>query len=378
MYATGGINIAMLDSSLFKFGRELVRVTRFPQLSFGHICLDWHMTHQLAKREGSYIYFVPPKKQINTEIFSLRCNDTRVICDNDMPPLECGTELYTGETTFPYYRRKLIAPGLSISFPEDKSEELAFLLKRIGLDPNAKIVCLHVREFGWYGEIGHESANLDTESYPTNANMSSYSEAVGFLLSKGYTVVRIGTPSRTRVTGNGVIDLANSPYRTGLLEFFCLMKCRFLIASESGVRQAAELFRVPTLTVNAVDALAVYPLGNRDRYILKHVVDKRDGRRLSLYDMLSHEYNIAYRDVDRWHYVENSQEEILQAVIEMEDQVSGNNRVSLLQDDFKRAVCSAQKNLWDRCFYVRKWGIDDGFIGDGFMADSFLRLEWCA
>lgn len=376
MYSCDVINVSMLDSRLYKFGEQLIRVTRFPQLSFGHICLDWHMTHQIAKREGSYVYFIPPEKQINTGVFELKCNDTVVIPDSDMPAMECCTRIFAGEPTFPYYRRKLIAPGLSLSIPENKLEELGDLSRKIGLDLNSKIVCIHVREFGWYQQIGHESATLDTETYPTNARVSSYTSAVGYLLSKGYTVVRVGAPSRTAVAGNGVIDLANSPYRTDLLELLCLMKSRFLIASESGIRQAAELFRLPTLTVNAVDALAVYPLGQKDLYILKHILDKQSGRRLSLSDMLSYEYNYAYRDTTRWHYIENSEDEILQAVVEMENLVEGNYIESARQAGFKSAVCAAQKKLWEHCFYVRKWGIDDGFIGDGHMADSFLNNEW--
>ncbi len=376
MYMCNPINISMLDSRLFMFGERLIRVTEFPQLSFGHICLDWHMTHQIARREGSCVHFIPPKKQINSGVFELECDDITVVNAGDMPPLEYGTRIYTGEPEFPYYRRKLIAHGLPLSIPENKHEELIELSSKVGIDFNSKIVCLHVREFGWYQQIGHESANLDTESYPTNANVSSYASAAGYLLSKGYTVIRVGTPSRTKVAGRGVIDLANSPHRTDLLELFCLMRSRFLIASESGIRQAAELFGLPTLTVNGVDALNLYPLGRKDLYILKHVLDKQTGRRLSLSDMLTYEYNYAYRDTTRWHYIENTEDEILQAVIEMEDFVNDNCGVTAIQTDFKNAVSEAHTGLWDHCFYVQKWGIDDGFIGDGFMASSFLKKEW--
>ncbi|WP_281185266.1 TIGR04372 family glycosyltransferase [Trichlorobacter lovleyi] len=372
------MNIAMLDSRLYESDGCKIRVTQFPQLSFGHICLDWHMTHQLAKREGSLIYFVSPEKTINTGVFELQCRDTKVLKNEELHVFKDCREIDAGETTFPYYRRRLLTPPLALSFPGEQVAELQRLCLLAGIQPDAKLVCLHVREAGWYQQISHCDAVLDTSCYPTNARVESYRKAVGYLLSEGYTVVRVGAPSATRVGGPGVVDLANSAYRSDLLELFCLANSCFLIASESGIRQAAELFGLPTLTVNAVDALSCFPLGAKDLYITKHIVDRSNGRRLSLFDLLGYDYNAAYRDTSRWHYTENTEEEIFAAVAEMVTLVHDVYKESSQQSSFKKAVCEAQRALWGLCPYVRKWGIDDGFIGDGYMARSFLEKEWQA
>lgn len=370
------MNISMLESKLYGFCGQKIRITQFPQLSFGHICLDWHMTHQMAKQEGSLIYFVPPAKTINTGVFSLQCQGNTVLQNDELLSFGHGHEVDCGEPAFPYYRRRLLTPPLAVTFSDDQIEELQKLTRLIGIPSGARTVCLHVREAGWYQQIGHCDARLDTSCYPTNANISSYWKAVGYLLSEGYTVVRVGTPTVTKVHGPGVVDLANSSYRSDLLELFCLANSHFLIASESGIRQAAEIFGLPTLTVNAVDALNCFPLGNSDLYILKHIIDRKNGRPLQLSKMLADEYNTAYRDTTRWQYIENSEDEIRDAVIEMVALVNGACRASSLQSAFKRAVGVAHKTLWDQCPYIRKWGIDGDFIGDGHIAHSFLEKEW--
>ncbi len=368
------MNIEMFDSKLFKFGKYKLRITKFPQLSFGHLCLDMYMTFHLAKIEGSLVYFVPPaKKNINSGIFELKCDQVLKIREEDLPPEQYCEEIDEGSPTWPYYRRLLIKPPIPVRIPEHCLKEVEQLAREIGISSEAKIVTLHVREPGWYQSINHSLGRLDTWDYPTNARIESYRKAVGYLLSKGYTVIRIGTPTPTHVSGPGVIDLANSPHRTDLLELFCLMKSEFLITSEAEPRQAAEIMNVPFLTVNAVDPIGVYPIRKDGLFITKHIVDSKSGRTLSLLEMLSEGYQSALRDTIRWRYIDNTEDEILQAVIEIIDIVNGSSQESAFQGEYRERVCQASAALWNKCFYVRKWGADEGFIGDGRIAHFFAE-----
>lgn len=367
------MNIEMFHSKLFEFSKYRIRITKFPQLSFGHLCLDMHMTLQLAKREGSLVYFEPPEKEnINMGIFDLECNQVLRIRKEDLPLKQYCKEINDGTPTWPYYRRLLIKDPLPIQIPEHRLDEVAQVAKQIGISPDAKIVTLHVREPGWYRTIGHSEAKLDTQNYPTNAQIESYKKAVGHLLSNDYTVVRIGAPGVTYVSGPGVVDLANSPYRTDLLELFCLTKSHFLITGEAGPRQAGEMLNIPFLTVNAIDPFGAYPIRSDGLFITKHVIDRETGRRLSVSDMLSEKYHAAYRDTTRWKYVDNTDDEIFQAVLEMIDTVQGVSDESDLQNEYRQMVCKASATLRDKCFYVRKWGADNGFIGEGRIAQFFI------
>lgn len=365
----------MFESRLFKFNNYLIRATAFPQMSFGHLCLDYHMALQLSKLEGSLCYFLKPKQidEINNAVLALKCNDVFVIDDKSVPKNTTFYQIDLGPPTWPYYKRTLIRKPLSIDFPDSEMDKIDFALGHLGITDTTKIVTLHIREEGWYSYIKHSCAPWDTSDWPVNADIRNYANAIEHLTSHGYTVIRIGKNPCTLIEGDGVIDLANSPYRTDMLELYLIKKSEFFIASESGVRQAAELLNVPFITVNATDPFACYPIHDKCLYILKKVIDRRNGYILNLRDMLSEYYHDYPRDIKVWKWMDNDGDEILEAIKEMITFVNGEYKVSDEQIRFKDEVLKASKRLSDGRLYVQKWGADGDFIGDGWIADSFIQ-----
>ncbi|MEW6319616.1 MAG: TIGR04372 family glycosyltransferase [Acidobacteriota bacterium] len=193
---------------------------------------------------------------------------------------------------------------------ERRTERTASLL---GLDPSTRIVTLHVRESGYRSTHGFRERSFDDTR---NARIEDYALAVDLLVSRGYTVVRIGDPSMTPFARKGMIDLATSPFRDDWVEFWCLQRSDFFIASDSGPFYWAELFGFPRLAVNLVQ-FGAGAAGARDRFVPKLVVDRGTGRRLAIREMLSDDFLRTGRDPGRYTPVDNSPEDLRDAVEDM-------------------------------------------------------------
>ena len=193
-----------------------------------------------------------------------------------------------------------------------RAEQLA---RDAGLDPARPIVTLHVREGGFRSRDAERQRDLDVIR---EADIGTYEAAAAWLVARGYQIVRIGDASMKPCAWPGVIDVATAPWRIAEFELWALLRSRFFIASDSGPYFLSKLYDVPCLAVNVVQ-LGYYVVGERDRYICKHVYDRNAGRRVSLGEMLTEEFLDTAVDRRRYEWIGNTPEEIVEAV---EDQVA--------------------------------------------------------
>ena len=122
------------------------------------------------------------------------------------------------------------------------------------------------------------------------------------------------------------------------------------------------------LLVNVTEPISSYPLRSPGLFVPKTVMDKRTGRQLTSLDMLTFDYHRQFRDPRRYQYIDNSPEQIRAATIEMLEWIDGSWTASDGQSRFHDAIVVAAGQLWRRSQFVRKWGLDDGFLGDGRIA----------
>jgi putative glycosyltransferase (TIGR04372 family) len=242
-----------------------------------------------------------------------------------------------------------------------------------GLAPDARLVCIHAREAGYKrgGEM-HDVKPDSRDDRTRNARIESYFEAVDDLVAQGYTVVRLGDASMTPVEHPGVIDLATSPSRTNLLEVSCLLRSDFIICGESAFVNLIYLTNTPILLVNATEPISAYPIRAPGLFLPKGVVDRRDGRALTIEELTGLDYHRQLRDTRRYEYIDNSPAQIRAATREMLDWVRGAWTESPAQGSYHEAIMSAAAQLWRRSSYVQKWGLHDGFLGDGRVARAAL------
>jgi putative glycosyltransferase (TIGR04372 family) len=208
-----------------------------------------------------------------------------------------------------------------------------------------------------------------------NARIETYLEAADFLVQRGYTVVRLGDPSMTPVDHPGVVDLATSRTRTNLLEIYCMLRADLLIAGESGLAGVTYLTNTPFLLVNSTEPISSYPIRAPGLFLPKTVVDKRDGRRLTSHDLLGTDYHRQFRDTRRYLYVDNTPAEIRAATEEMLTWIAGGWTESDGQRGYHEAIMASAAELHKRSNYVRKWGLDKGFLGDGRIARVALAPQ---
>jgi putative glycosyltransferase (TIGR04372 family) len=273
-----------------------------------------------------------------------------------------------------YYRRRLLRERLNVLMSEKAATEAIGRLQSFGIEAGAPLVTVHIWEAGFKRgwELSERKLNARDDS-ARSARIEAYFDAFDYLVDQGYTVVRIGHPTMTPVRRRGVIDLANTPGTSSLLEIHCLLASRFLIASEAGPLGVSYLTNTPSLTVNATDPISSYPIRSDGMYILKGVVDRETDQPLGLLEMLNDEYLANLRNTTRYRYVDNSSHEILAAVIEMVRGLRDGWTESAPQREFRCAATEAAEAVRLHLPHFRAWGSDEGFLGDGRIGHGFAE-----
>ena len=418
-----------------RFGGRRLLIASPNVRQYGHLALEILMSLGFARKDGADVYFVRPSAPLGAGLFELespelrvlrpnplvrqllrgcmawrtfrdRVDDwreeareqverefvrevTRYVVDPAMPqPVREGLRGARGRLRKAlekmardrrkrptYFQRRLLSETVPVQLNPAAAERAAAEALAHGIASDARIVCIHAREAGYKlgNEIQDSKPHAGRDDRVRNARIESYFAATDYLTARGYTVVRLGDPSMTPVTHPGVIDLATSSARSNLLETYCMLRAELLIAGESGLAGVTYLTNTPFLLVNSTEAISSYPIRAPGLFLPKTIVDKRDGRRLASVDLLGDEYHRQFRDTRRYLYVDNTPEEIRAATEEMLEWTGGRWTESPGQQAYHEAAMTAAAHLHRRSNYVRKWGLDKGFLGDGRIARVALE-----
>jgi putative glycosyltransferase (TIGR04372 family) len=198
-------------------------------------------------------------------------------------------------------------------------DEVLSAAKAAGLDTTRPMVTLHVREGGYRTVlVDWQAALADLR----NANIDTYREAVALLVARGFQVVRIGDASMRPVEWPGMLDLATSSLRTDAFELWCVLRSRFLLASDSGPYFLSRLNRMPCLVANAIQ-VPYYTRRAEERYICKRVYDRERRRMLSVSEMLSKEFVSSAFVGQRFEWFDNTSDELVSAVEDFLERLDG-------------------------------------------------------
>lgn len=380
-----------MQYALISCGRRRVLLTRPDTHAYGNAILNMAWSFHLARRLEAWLYVSPLEPSRLLELTQLECDGVRRLTTTPFrtrvlhalvrwfpgPLRAVGTlsDLGNGGRGRPDerhyfgmdFRREAVASPLEVRLPPELDASCRRVAESLGLIEGPWVV-LHVREGGHAAARGLHDREKDTAR---NAKVETYFEAIAWLVSRGYRVVRVGDPQMTPVRLPGVVDLATWPGRTLGLELWCAIRSRFLITSDSGPFNLSVLTGVPGLGVNITHLLGAYPLRVHDRSILKHVVDAESGKTLRLADMLTPAHLKQRWIPGRFRFVDNSPREILEAVQEMDSVTAGTAHVSDVQNTVRRAMLqfldsdAGRKKQKSGAFYL-----GDGFIGDAFARQS--------
>ncbi len=249
----------------------------------------------------------------------------------------------------------------SVAFDPDEARQGRERAAALGVDVDKPFVCLGFRDglfdstvrLGLYGRPDDKDARrqLDLHAF-RNADIANALPAVRFLHEAGYAVVRMGSKARPlpeSMTPHA-FDYANSPARSEFLDIYLGATCRFFITTGYGLDTPPLVFRRPMVSVNTEYRL----LRPNILYIFRHHWSKALGRPLRLREIFAtgaafyamttqfEENGVELR--------ENTPEEILDAVREMEARTRG----TWVEDDEDRAL---QQRFWDivRPYYLPQY-----------------------
>lgn len=253
-----------------------------------------------------------------------------------------------------------------------ENQQAQSTLKKFGVLPADKVVCLHVRDAEYLDKLSRK--DFSYHDY-RDVDIQSYELAVKYLIDKGFKVIRIG------VSSNQVLNIQTPSYldmtqfsaddERALAEIYLIRNCVFYIGTTSGPASVAAAFDTPTLLVNTTPIWHHY--GLKSRSIFKFI--QRENQTLNFIDIangLTITDSVDKKIIDCFdgheldkndlRYIDNTQEDILAAVVEFESLV--------LNDNFDMELTSLQQE------YLSKIPSNHGLLaGPGIVANSFLEIH---
>lgn len=240
-------------------------------------------------------------------------------------------------------------------FTQDEMDHGKYLMEKFGLPPDANFVCLLVRDHAY---MNKEFPGRDY-SYHTirNANIQTYKKAALYLAEKGYYVFRMGKymEQAFEALHPKIIDYAKHPLRSDFMDVYLSAHCYFYISTTSGLDSTACMFRRPKLFTNIVlpQELQIWYPGVF--FIYKKILDKNNQHYLTLKKIVE----IGMIDPNLWmssevlnqhnlELIDNTEDEILDAVCDMEAQLNGTLKESeedrVAHTKFIQIFSQARKN----------------------------------
>ena len=239
-------------------------------------------------------------------------NNIYLLCNNN--------ELYLNFFKSFQNRQRVYFPSLN----KRELEKGKKIRKSFGIPEHAPIVTLHVRESGWTG-----GKKNDGPSIHRNAQIKNYYLAIKYLIEEGFYVVRLGDTSmkKLELIDPHVIDAPFHPNYSDIVDPYFISQSTFFIGVASGPYTIAECFGTPKLMTN-------YPISDytcawkKDLFIFKKYYSEHLKRYLTYDEILtSQASSLAHTESlekEGLKLVENTSEEILAAVKEMDDRLNDN------------------------------------------------------
>jgi putative glycosyltransferase (TIGR04372 family) len=193
-------------------------------------------------------------------------------------------------------------------------------LKEIGVPASSKFICLNVRDTAYYG--------YKPASDYRNSKIENHIRGIKYLLSRGYYVFRMGSKVEKKIVINDhrFFDYATNGMRSDFLDIFLGSNCYFCITTGSGFDGIAVGARKPTLTVSFAPINYFWSFNPLNITIFKHYRNIQNNKRVSLDDVfkigVSQSLNSEEFLLKGLKLEENSEEEILDAIIEMDLRLS--------------------------------------------------------
>ena len=258
-----------------------------------------------------------------------------------------------------------------ISYTLEEEIEARHKLELMGI--SGEFVCLFVRD-GTY--LQHQTKN---SAYALNdirdSDISSFESAEDYLAEKGLKTIRMGKVVKGSINLPNCVDYAME-YHSDLMDLWLLEKCKFYVGNLSGIVTLAQIHGVPTVYIGVAEfgKHQSVPYRSDDIYVPKKVYSKKEKRFLFFTEMWDAEV-AAKSQIKMAHYyqeqelefVECSQEEVREAIIEMNEKIDG----TYVEDLQEKELQERYHTLLDS--WIEKNGYQDFYFWRGNISGSFIR-----
>lgn len=243
-------------------------------------------------------------------------------------------------------------------------------------------VCLHIRDSDYLNNLSKKinlNVNWQYHDY-RNSNIHNYESSISYLAKNQITTIRMGKLATTPFIYPGCIDYAFL-YQEDLLDLYLLHKCKFFLGTTSGFWQVVQLFGVPCAIVNAIPII----MGSEgctfikeDLIIPKKLWDKNQKRYLNFYESFTIDMLCNYKSNKYQEYniepVENTSEEILDLVIEMNEKLDGTWQETKEMKELQKKYISI-RDTWLKEYNMPIAGAIPCQIGSKFLLKNKFLLE---
>ena len=239
----------------------------------------------------------------------------------------------------------------TVSFTNKQQVYGDSILLQMNISQNDKLVCIYTRDSSFLENIDN-SRDWSYHNY-RNTNIESYLKAIKFLINKGYKVIRIGSEysKSLNYVNDNFIEYNLSKHKSGFMDLYMPYMASFIIGCKSGATDLSLLFNTPIL-VTDLTTFVEAPLGKNDLFIQKKLIDLNEN--IVPFKELVENEKFYTRDGNKMlslfglSYIDNTEDEILEATIEMYNRIINNFKMETAQMDLLRRYhneyCVKNKN----------------------------------
>lgn len=277
---------------------------------------------------------------------------------------------------------RLLKPNQTIRYfklTEEEKKEGEDKKKLMGLQ--GPFVCAQSRDAVYLSVIAptvdysyHDYRDTDINRLNLSAN---------YLSEKGIAMVRMGRYVEGKAEFNNCIDYANE-YYDELMDIVLTRECKFFVGDNCGLCVLPMVSNVPVALKNVVpafyDVWGTYPQNPQNLFIFKKYYSKHKNRLLSIKEMMKIEKMIAGKNRGPMYaklgieLVENSAEEILDLVKEMNARIDGEWIETEEDIQLQKKYQSILKE-WCKQKDIKTNAVFHGKVGAAFLRNNQFLLE---
>lgn len=239
----------------------------------------------------------------------------------------------------------------TVSFTKKQKKIGDDILLQMGITKNDKLVSIYSRDSGFLDNLNNQT-DWSYHDY-RNTNIESYLKTIKYLIKEGYKVIRIGSDysKSLEYVNDKYIEYNLSDYKSSFMDLYFPYISSFIIGCKSGATDVSVVFNTPILNTN-LTIFSESALGKNDLFIQKRLLDEK-GLIISFKDLISDEKYYLYdgnkmKSLYGITYIDNSEDEILEATKEMHKKIMGNFELSVAQNfllkRYHKEYC--KKNKW--------------------------------